>query len=119
MAEFVEIIDTKRRICETHKECYGCELCIGDKNGGYMSCSTFMECCPQNAEEIIMNWAKEHPIMTNKDKLKEVFGYDFNFLHKCKGLVCPDDKDGNCISCNDCKFLNFWNKEYKTPKGVE
>lgn len=32
---------------------------------------------PEQAEKIIMEWAAEHQIKTNRDKFKEVFGIDY------------------------------------------
>lgn len=31
---------------------------------------------PEDAERIIMQWASEHPIMTNRRKFAETFGFD-------------------------------------------
>lgn len=35
---------------------------------------------PERAEKIIMEWAAEHPLVTNGEKFKEVFG--FTLHHK-------------------------------------
>lgn len=64
------------------------------------------------AIEIVENWAKEHPIVTNSDKFREVFGKE---IHK-DSCVNPT------ITCGDCEYYNgcecdagnrFWDVEYK------
>lgn len=60
--------------------------------------------------EIVEQWAKEHPIKTNADKFKEVFGT------KPSLYTCVND-----INCEDCKYYGdvcyvrelFWDAEYK------
>lgn len=69
------------------------------------------------ALEIIENWAKEHPIVTNADKFKEMFGFDMT--------ICWDNE----FPCNECQFCDidgtcnskekFWNAEYKEPAESE
>lgn len=64
------------------------------------------------AAEIVENWAKEHPIKTNADKFKEVFGLDMAPIHSCVSSK----------SCEDCEYTYdgacavsklFWDAEYK------
>ena len=31
---------------------------------------------PEETEEIIMRWSEEHPIITNRNKFEEVFGFN-------------------------------------------
>lgn len=62
------------------------------------------------AIEIVENWAKEHPVKTNSEKFKEVFGFDMT--------ICWDDNP----SCDGCPFYDgigrcyskekFWDAEY-------
>lgn len=62
--------------------------------------------------ETVENWAKEHPIKTNADKFKEVFGLDMAPIHSCVSSK----------SCEDCEYTYdgacavsklFWDAEYK------
>lgn len=63
------------------------------------------------AIETVENWAKQHPIVTNADKFREVFGFDMT--------ICWDNE----FPCNECQFCDrngtcnskekFWNAEYK------
>ena len=81
-------------------------------NGHHLGCISFLLECPQEAERIIMGWAKEHPVKTNADKFKEVFGFETG-LSGCAGLKCIHKDDA--IECCDCEVRDFWNKEYKAP----
>ena len=72
MAEFKTVIKNFKRICESYKVCEGCPL---TKDGSL--CSRFMIEYPEEAEHTIMQWAAEHPMITNRDKFKEVFGLDY------------------------------------------
>lgn len=119
MAEFVEVMKQKKRMCDTYnKDCDStvaiCPLDY-DRNGKNIVCTDFLAEYPQESEEIIMKWAKEHPAKTNADKFKEVFGYDAE-LDVCS-VKCPDPFDMDSNGCNNCKFKNFWQQEYKEPKG--
>lgn len=118
MAEFVEVMKQKRRMCESiidkHSSypCKNCRLssCNNHKNLG---CVKFTLDFPEESEEIIMDWAKEHPAMTNGDKFKEVFG--FRHISSCP--VPPTMAICSSHVCSDCPYSNFWKKEYKEPKG--
>lgn len=121
MAEFTEIIKEKERMCEY----YGLYCVFDEINGKTLKCpikeleyftdsddcSTLIFEHPEEAEKIILKWAKEHPFKTNADKFKEVFGYDIyiNTINQCDGLRCPD---GN-IRCDRCLIKGFWNRRYE------
>lgn len=66
----------------------------------------------QEVEEIIMKWAKENHVQSNADKFREVFGADVDENCSCI-FNC-----GNNV-CSKCKYKDFWNQEYKEPKGSE
>ena len=52
--------------------------------------------------DAVYKWSKKHPIKTNKDKIKEVFGIDeLEFL----------------CNTNEENKMNWLNKEYEEPKG--
>lgn len=70
---------------------------------------------PEQAQEIIMKWAKVHPVKTNVDKFEEVFGFEVKDLNKCK-LVLEDKGCTNPYGrCEDCEnhMSKFWQQEYK------
>lgn len=113
MAEFVEIMKQRHRMCESCQDCHSCEL-SSDGN----DCDSFMGNNPQKAEEIIMKWVNTHPIQTNADKFKEVFGIPVNLLgyekNGCACFMCSKYLKVPCTE-DDCKYKNFWGNEYKSP----
>lgn len=56
-------------------------------------------------EPILKQWAAEHPVKTNWDKLIEVFGEIQKYDDKCK----------NHCSTIPCKGCNWWQQEYVEP----
>lgn len=101
----------------------GEENCAG-VGCGY-NCPFFMKVCGigqvkfhvYEAIEVVEKWAKEHPIVTNAMKFKEVFGVDYDAMNSCinHGVKCRDcdySEDGECDAYN-----RFWSTEYKPKKG--
>ena len=62
----VEYLKTMKRMCN---ECGKCERCPLNK-----AYSCVYEENPEEAVAIVEQWLKEHPKMTNADKLIKVFG---------------------------------------------
>lgn len=72
MAEFQKVANEIKRMCDKLK-CSECPL--GSKNTlANGICTTWTLQHPEKSESIVMQWAAEHPIMTNGMKFKEVFG---------------------------------------------
>ena len=68
--EAIEFLKEYNRMCTGHNDCNGCPL-VGTACAG----------CYELSEEQMINivykteqWSKEHPIITNARKFKEVFG---------------------------------------------
>lgn len=98
MAEFKEVMKQFKRMCDGRTWCDSCQIC---DNRGLISCSRWLTENPTKAEEIIMEWAKKNPPVTNRDKFKEVFGFDpFTDKH----LMCGTP------------IIGWFGKEYKEPK---
>lgn len=77
MAEFQTVVKEWDRMCKSHgSTCTGCP--INWKNNGRMSCVEFIKTYPDEAERIVMAWSKEHPVMTNRKKFEELFGFTFS-----------------------------------------
>lgn len=71
MAEFLKVVKERKRMCESYGDpCKGCPLEFA------ISCKNWMLAHPEETEEIIMEWSEKHPIMTNRKKFEEVFGFD-------------------------------------------
>lgn len=103
MAEFVEVMTQAKRICAYYKNCSECpirrDLCNDFQNYENI----------EQTEKSIMAWAKEHPVKTNAEKFKEVFGFKPN--RRCVFGNCYD-----CIAYGEKECIDaWWNKEYKAP----
>lgn len=102
----------------------GEENCAGVDCGN--NCPFFMKVCGfgqikfhvYEAIETVENWAKEHPIKTNAEKFKEVFGIE----PETQACVIPHIR-----KCENCEYYipdgeecevqaKFWNAEYKQTK---
>lgn len=94
------------RMCECYSDCKKCELC-----DGYESCGV----CdlPDNADEIVDKWVKEHPVKT----------YAMDFFEKFPNA--PKDNIGlpkPCVKsvygdlemrCKECSCIECWNQKMK------
>ena len=99
----MEALDYKeaQRMCKSYPDCKGCPLiksacglirCIGGYSDADIQC----------AIKVVEQWSKEHPIKTNAQKFKEVFG----------------DKAIYAISSPNVQALKNWLDEpYKEPGG--
>lgn len=75
MAEYTTVMREYNRMCNSDMGCDNCQVSASN-NGTGASCYQFIRKSPEKAERIIMQWASEHPIMTNRRKFSEVFGFD-------------------------------------------
>lgn len=73
MAEFQKVMSEFRRLCKGRR-CADCPIWETIDIAKENSCSAWVTNHPEEAEQIIMEWAAEHPIVTNGMKFKEVFG---------------------------------------------
>lgn len=106
MAEFVEVMAIRNRMCNKVKGCGNCP--ISSSSTGF-TCRELVHRDPKKYEDILLKWNAEHPIKTNKDKFEEVFGFNMGLdMMGCNGFDCPDNQ-----VCETCQFLDFWKKEYK------
>ena len=96
------------RICKAFKNnCGICPMCIGN-NGTNELCAKLVMKFPDKANEIILNWCKEHPIKTRQDKFLEMFPnakadtngilevcpYILNINNKCTANQCGECRKG-------------------------
>lgn len=75
MTEFKTVMREYTRMCEGNMRCENCPI-ASNNNGIGIACHLFVRKFPEEAERIIMQWAEEYPVMTNRKKFKEVFGKD-------------------------------------------
>ena len=93
MVEFQKVMKDFYRMCNTYYDahCFDYPL-SNNKNGKYIVCEKFKRIYTEDTEQIIEDWAKKNPVMTNAMKFKEIFG---NACH----IKCYADYD-TCDKCN-------------------
>lgn len=123
MKEKATIFDYAR-MCKNAKTCDNCPLGL-NINGANIACSYLVREIPDKANEIILNWCKEHPVETRQDRFLKMFP---NAKIDNDGVIailpCSIDKhefiksDFPCpVSCefNNCAECrkNYWLAEVK------
>lgn len=101
MAEFQKVVKERKRMCEQYALCKYCPLGeLQEHDNGNAMCRSLAFEYPEKAEQIILKWAGEYPIATNRKKFEEVFGFDilerFSFSEHDKEWFNKEYKeDGN------------------------
>lgn len=97
------------RMCNFYVNCGKCPL-RATNNGENIPCGYLIQTLPDKANEIILNWVKEHPVETRQYRFLNMFP---NAETK-NGVVelCPNkvDKGFKCGSGKDCDvcYMNYW-----------
>ena len=112
----LEYLKIKGEMTNTCKmKCDECPL-YDKSNNKQLGCKRFEMLYPEEAIKIVEDWKKEHPIISNMDKYKEViketFGDDFE-IEICGNKPYENIPDCRCcmMNCDEC--IEFWNSEYK------
>lgn len=106
------------RMCKgNNSECMYCPLGSSNNKRG-ITCDQITRRHPDEANEIILNWCKAHPIRTRQDELLEVFpnadikgGVADICVKQLDGRLAP--RCGSYTSCEDCKRA-YWLEEVDT-----
>ena len=112
------------RMCRESGECTFCPLSISNNNLHY-SCKDMTILHTDKANEIILNWCKEHPVETRQDRFLKMFpNAEINKDGVIKILPCDIEKGAyisDCYSCSaehgfsgcdECR-KNYWLAEVK------
>ena len=93
MAEYVTVMRELQRMCNKNK-CAECP--ITKTRHECVNCHVWMGNHPEEVDRIVMQWAAEHPIKTNRDKFKEVFGVEYYdlLLHGYSEWLTEEYKGG-------------------------
>lgn len=99
------------RMCGETEECSFCPLNLRN-NGTNFTCNMFIVTYPDKANEIILNWCKEHQIKTRQSEFLKMFP---NARTDVDGVlsICPQfaNKDFSCQTsekrCSDC-CKEYW-----------
>lgn len=87
MMEALDYFKEARRMCKSYPDCKGCPLinsacgfirCIEGRSDAEMRCEI----------KVVEQWSKEHPIITNALKFKEVFGFSLEDTFILPSEVC-------------------------------
>lgn len=74
MAEFVEVMRQRNRMCKTYTHCLcGCLLAEMLEESGTANCNEYAKAYPTEFESAVMTWAKNNPEKTMRDVLFEKF----------------------------------------------
>lgn len=110
MKEKATIFDYAR-MCKNAKTCDDCPLGL-NINRANIACSYLIREIPDKANEIILNWCKEHPVETRQDRFLKMFPNAEKL--SLGGLdICPKstDKTYDCETfsrrCRTCK-RDYW-----------
>lgn len=106
------------RMCDSYVNCKGCPACLDSDDCTHdgMLCDDI-----ENTDkfiEIVEQWVKDNPIITNKMKFKEVFGYEITVgscpLYEVEGCRILNDESLIQHKCSSCPW---WDSEYKKIQG--
>ena len=98
------------RMCKFYDDCKECPL-ENYRSETFITCDYLVRTVTDKANEIILNWCKEHPIKTRQDEFLKMFpsaalvGEAVN--------ICPREIDNQCsadctkLNCYDCK-KSYW-----------
>ena len=85
---YQEAMKIYKRICSSTTECTDCPL-DSDNNGVQQPCRYLIKDYPEKAESLLKEWATEHPIKTNEQKINEMFLKTFGISY-VTALAHPD-----------------------------
>ena len=108
----IEYLKTRTRM--TSNCTVNCDECLlhYKNNNKELYCNKLEEYYPKVAIQIVEEWSKKHPLITNADKYKEIIKETFgdDLIDICDKQV-PNFKCSNFRSCDEC--IEFWGREYK------
>lgn len=89
MAEYVEVMKQKKRMCNSIL-CHNCDIfCLSGEDMG--NCSRFISNNPYKAEKIIMAWAAEHPAPKYPTWMEYLFTIYDTVWPQIATMEIPDD----------------------------
>lgn len=107
----LEYLKTRKRMTKNCR--VDCDECLlGSKyNGRNINCIPLESLYSDEAIQIVEDWSKEHPLVSNVDKYKEVIKETFgdDLIDICNKQV-PNFKCSSFASCDEC--VEFWDSEY-------
>lgn len=105
MAEFVEVIQKKKEMCNYYDDCDVCPMSIDG-----IDCESFIYSYPENAEKVIMDW--KEPVDWNKVKVDTPILVRDDEDHSWLKRYFAEYKDGKVCAWNSGKTSWSANNEY-------
>lgn len=102
-------INDYARMCKFYGDCKKCPIGICNNSTG-ITCNYLIRLTPDKANEIILKWCEEHPVVMRQSELLKIF--PSAALYNGVISMCPMDFDGkfredglccNYDSCTECK----------------
>lgn len=104
----VEFLKEKNRLCDKYTTCVsGCPI--------IKTCNRLRDKGNEETVAIVEKWSKEHSIITNADKFKEVFGIEINSFGNANFIQIVTNSDSQTIKAIQC-LDEFWDEPYKKPE---
>lgn len=96
-----------KRICKVYHAgyCEGCPM-LPPVSSNAEGCLDALIQFPDECEKVLLDWVKENPAPTNRDKFFEVFG----------DITYKDEKCKDPCELMPCYHCDWWNKEYVEPE---
>lgn len=87
--EFEEFVEKRKRMCKEYIPCSnGCPIYSARLLDIYHAgCAQWCLDNFKSAEEIVDDWTKDNPVLTNAAKFKEVFGVDIEYSSDHPGYL--------------------------------
>ena len=92
------------RICKFYGNCEKCPL-RATNNGENIPCGYLVRELPDEADEIILKWIKEHPVKTRQSEFLEMFPNAD--IYKGAINICPGTIDCDYDCKNKEKYVDF------------
>lgn len=87
--DFLLVMNESKRMCDFYKK-YDCTTCpFYDSDGAFCYRSDSLIYVYNNFYNDVMMWSREHPIITNEIRLKEMFGKKIGDFSDDKGVFLP------------------------------
>lgn len=107
MAEFVDVVKQKARMCRVINNCTVCGLSNNNNSKG-LNCSVLMMEHPEEADKIIMEWAAAHPepkYPSWDEAWKQLFPDAYYRNSPCPNCFLQKERSMPCRYqvCTDCK----------------
>nr|DAF88577.1 MAG TPA: hypothetical protein [Siphoviridae sp. ctqzz19] len=100
-------IQELKRMCKSCEDCNGCPF--------YSNCSGCIISLPDNADEIVEKWVKEHPKKTYREDFLKKFPNAPTDSSGCPNACLRDIYKGADYKCKDNSYLcmDCWNQAIK------